>query len=83
MRSRILQRRIATLCAEILRHAHRAPGPLEHWRWHAARLRELLRQYEALVAIERKPSRIAIWPSRASPARAKKAVRQCARQGRR
>ena len=66
------ERRIATLCAEILRHAHRAPEPLEHWRWHAARLRELLRQYEALVAVERKLSRVATWPSHASPARGKK-----------
>jgi hypothetical protein len=77
------QRRIATLCAELLRHAHCAPESLEHWRWHVARLRELLRQYEAVVAIERKLSRVATWPCRPFPARGKTTVRQRARQRRR
>jgi hypothetical protein len=79
------QRRIATLCAEILRHARRAPEPLEHWWWHAARLRELLRQYETVVAIERerKESRDATWPSRPAQDRGKKTARLRARQRRR
>ena len=62
------ERRIATLCAELLRHAHRAPEPREQWWWHVTRLRELLRQYQALVAVERNPSRVA-WPPGPSPAR--------------
>jgi hypothetical protein len=77
------QRRIATLCAELLRHSHNAPEPLEHWRWHVARLRELIQQYDALVAVERKLIRIATWPTRPSPARAKTTARRCARQRRR
>jgi hypothetical protein len=77
------ERRIAMLCAELLRHAHRAPEPLEQWWWHVARLRELLRQYEALVAVERRTRRKAAWPSRPSSTRQKKAVGQRARQRRR
>jgi hypothetical protein len=78
------QRRIATLCAEILRHARRAPEPLEHWWWHAARLRELLRQYETVVAMERerRVSLDATWPSRPAQNRGKKTARLRARQRR-
>ena len=74
------ERRIATLCAELLRHAHRATEPLEHWWWHVARLRELIRQYDALVAVERKLSRGAAWPSCPLPARGKMTARRRARQ---
>jgi hypothetical protein len=77
------ERRIASLCAEMLRHAHRAPEPLEHWRWHVARLRELLRQYDALIVVERRLSRVIAWPSSPSPARGKTTAGRRARQRRR
>ena len=76
------ERRIAALCAEMLRHAHRAPEPLKDW-WHVARLRELIRQHEALVAVERRLSRVATWPSRPLPARGKTTAGRRARQRRR
>ncbi len=77
------ERRIAALCAELLRHAHRPPEPLEHWLWHVARLRELIRQYDALVAVERKLSWGAVWPSCPSLARGRTTARRRARQRRR
>ena len=77
------EQRIARLCAILLLHSHRGPEPPELWRWHVARLRELLRQYDALVAVERKPSRVIAWPSRPSPARGKTTARRRARQRRR
>lgn len=77
------ERRIATLCAELLRHSHRAPEPPEYWRWHAARLRELMRQYEAGVAIERRLSPVVAWPTRLPAARGETTARRRARQRRR
>jgi hypothetical protein len=55
------ERRIATLCAEILRQTRRTPEHLEVLWWHTARLRELLKQYAALAALERTMLQKSVW----------------------
>lgn len=76
------ERRIAALCAEILRHARRAPEHLELLWWHAARLRELLNQYAAIAALERTLTRNSVWHSVPAPA-PRKARRPSSRRARR
>jgi hypothetical protein len=75
-------RRIASLCDDILRDAHRLPEHIDQWRWHVARLRELVGQYETLVAVEDRGRRCGAWLARPALARRKKIVRRRARHRR-
>lgn len=62
------ERRIAMLCAEVLRQSHREPDRRDAILWHAIRLRELLNQYAVIMALEARHSRRPVWPSRSTHA---------------